>query len=102
MSQVRATVAALTFALVVAGCGSGGDDSAKLADQLKEPLSRSYGPVDSMRCEKNDEVKLLGGRTAYDCTLELASGRVERLCGGFANGVPLVAAHVPCGRLGHT
>ena len=95
MTRVLTIAVAAALTVVVGGCGSDRDEAAKLSAELKEPLSRAYGPVDSMRCEKNDDVKLLGRRTAYDC-IDLASGRVERLCAGFAKGAPLVAAHVPC------
>jgi hypothetical protein len=74
--------------LAVTGCVRGGDGG-KLEDDLKGPMSRIYGPIDSVSCSKNENREAPGGGAAYDCTLNLQSGAMQVVCAGQAKGVPL-------------
>jgi hypothetical protein len=84
-----ARLALLAVSLSLAGCGSGGDDGGKLEEGLKEPLSRAYGPVDSISCAKRGGGKVLDRFTAYDCTVNFVGGRRRAFCAALAKGVPL-------------
>jgi hypothetical protein len=96
MNRSLATVVIVMLLPAISGCGiGGGDEGAKLADELKSPLSHAYGPIDSINCERNDHVKVLGGKAAYDCRVRLTNRRVQSLCAGFAKGVPLFD-HTTC------
>jgi hypothetical protein len=81
-------LALLAVSLSLAACG-GGDDGGKLEKGLKEPLSRAYGPVDSISCAKHGGAKVLDRFTAYDCTVNFVGGRRRAFCAALAKGVPL-------------
>ena len=84
----------MIVALALAACSRGGD-AGTLEDGLKQPLSRVYGPIESVRCEESDTVTIPGGGTAYDCTLNLERGGTQVVCAGRAKGVPLFE-RTPC------
>jgi hypothetical protein len=87
------TAALLLMALTA--CGAHNDEAAKLAKELRAPLTHAYGPIDSFSCKQNEQVALPDGSSAYDCTAKLSSGRVQPFCAGFANGVPAFE-HTTC------
>lgn len=82
------TIATVTLALVACS-GRGSDDAGTLEHGLRQPLSRVYGPIDSVECEKSDDRTVPHGGAAYDCTLHLHGGGARIVCAGLTRGVPL-------------
>ncbi len=99
MPSHPAGLAPVVLAAVLAGCAVGQDEPTNLADALRQPLTHAYGPIESLTCQKNDEVTLPTGSTAYDCTAQLRSGSRQPLCAGFATGVPAFE-HTTCAESG--